>query len=469
MMYSTERNDVGKDDNGLNHRPTVAGGGRQVHPPQHRLHHHQQQRSLQAAPNWLVAVELPSQPARAGPSLQLQHRPPPRLAGTTESLLSGDLSPEEHQNAEIQARCDAIAMGTTTGPLLAGKFSHEEQQNAEIQARCDAVSMGTTTGPLLAGPPSQLRHMVEAPSFRSYSHAGGLMNAGPDFDVMGNLSQISRQHVDDQFDTSASHCPAWQSAPPRQSPPLLTPGLSRLISDQDFVRNRSLMNAILSSAQTSGSGPMLRQQFPSGGTSGTNQHNDLTEEDAPVGIREVMPQPSLLPAGKHGLTDELTSQEREHLRNRPFPCVLYLGELDDEALNPYQCYLRKHLELFEADEEDNRIGTRQGRTAPVKIGQVGLRCRHCGDAKVAPTTKGAAYYSQYIENLYQLAQNMSKVHLSQRCKYIPEEDRRQLSILRDSSRRANGGKVYWTTRIRELGVYEDPPVLRAKGHPRSPL
>jgi hypothetical protein len=48
-----------------------------------------------------------------------------------------------------------------------------------------------------------------------------------------------------------------------------------------------------------------------------------------------------------------------------FPAVLY-SPADEDKLTNYQCLLRKQLELFEADVDDVRCSTRQGRTAPIR-------------------------------------------------------------------------------------------------------
>jgi len=149
-----------------------------------------------------------------------------------------------------------------------------------------------------------------------------------------------------------------------------------------------------------------------------------------------------------------------------FPVVLY-QESDEHKLTAYQCLLRKQLELFEADEDDVRCSTRQGRTAPIKLGQVGLRCRHCAGVQLAARTKGAAYYSQTVEGIYQIAQNMSKVHLCERCYRIPRDVRRQLIVLRSDCRRAIGGKEYWSENIRTLGVYVEEGILRVKKAPKE--
>jgi hypothetical protein len=94
-------------------------------------------------------------------------------------------------------------------------------------------------------------------------------------------------------------------------------------------------------------------------------------------------------------------QDLPAARPGEFPAVMFC-EADEERLTSYQCLLRKQLELFEADEEDVRYSTRQGRTAPIKVGQVGVRCRHCSAPGMAAKTKGASYYSQTIEGVYQV-------------------------------------------------------------------
>jgi len=140
------------------------------------------------------------------------------------------------------------------------------------------------------------------------------------------------------------------------------------------------------------------------------------------------------------------------------PIVLYTED-DDAYLTPYQCLLRKQLELFEAGPEDVRSSSQQGRTTNIQVGQVGLRCRHCTGG-LASRTKGALYYSHSIDGVYQIGQNIGKVHLTERCYRIPDDIRRKLIALRSDSRRASSGKIYWSDRIRRLGVYEEGSILR---------
>eukprot|EP00534_Pseudo-nitzschia_fraudulenta_P018193 CAMPEP_0201261886 /NCGR_PEP_ID=MMETSP0853-20130426/5981_1 /ASSEMBLY_ACC=CAM_ASM_000640 /TAXON_ID=183588 /ORGANISM="Pseudo-nitzschia fraudulenta, Strain WWA7" /LENGTH=222 /DNA_ID=CAMNT_0047565011 /DNA_START=21 /DNA_END=689 /DNA_ORIENTATION=- len=145
-----------------------------------------------------------------------------------------------------------------------------------------------------------------------------------------------------------------------------------------------------------------------------------------------------------------------------FPRLLY-KETDDAILGEYQTMLRQQLELFEADGHDVINGTfRQGRTTPIRLGQIGLRCRHCAMAPLSVRTKGSVYFSQTIKGMYQIAQNMSKVHLCERCTRIPQDVKKRMVALRSRRHRASGGRAYWIRHLRELGIYEDGTVLRAR-------
>jgi hypothetical protein len=145
------------------------------------------------------------------------------------------------------------------------------------------------------------------------------------------------------------------------------------------------------------------------------------------------------------------------LTNRP-PVPVYL-DYDEQTLTGYQCLLRKQLELFEAGPDEVR-GSAQGRNTPISIGQVGIRCRHCASLPKAARNRGAVYYSKTIDGLYQVAQNMSKLHLCKTCHKIPEDSQRMLIKLHKVNNRASGGKEYWAEGLRVLGICEDGNILR---------
>jgi hypothetical protein len=145
------------------------------------------------------------------------------------------------------------------------------------------------------------------------------------------------------------------------------------------------------------------------------------------------------------------------LTNRPAMAIFM--DCDKEVLTPYQCLLREQIELFEAGSLDIR-GTAQGRNTPILLGQVGVRCRHCAALPQAARARGAVYYSQTIDGIYQVAQNMSKVHLIKRCHRVPPEVQSKLNAFRGDNQRASGGKDYWADGIRALGVFEIGRCLR---------
>jgi len=170
------------------------------------------------------------------------------------------------------------------------------------------------------------------------------------------------------------------------------------------------------------------------------------------------------PSGRSTKNDKNTKgNNRTSTANSQFPSVLYY-EADDDILGEYQTLLRQQLELFEADSHDVINGTfRQGRTTPIRLGQIGLRCKHCAKTPLSVRTKGSVYFSQTIKGMYQIGQNMSKVHLCERCTLLPPDIKKRMIALRSRRHRASGGRAYWIRHMRELGIYEDGTVLRA--HP----
>jgi hypothetical protein len=125
-------------------------------------------------------------------------------------------------------------------------------------------------------------------------------------------------------------------------------------------------------------------------------------------------------------------------RNRSH--MLYL-EMDDDNLSAYQCLVRKHIEIFEASEIDLRANA-QGRNKPICLGQVGIRCRHCGFRFSKERAKGAVYFPSQLSGLYQTAQNMANSHLIKDCFDFPEEVREDLVRLREKKSSVGGGSRY---------------------------
>ncbi|CAJ1957883.1 unnamed protein product [Cylindrotheca closterium] len=142
------------------------------------------------------------------------------------------------------------------------------------------------------------------------------------------------------------------------------------------------------------------------------------------------------------------------------PVTLYIP-CDDESLSPYQCLVRKNIELFEADMHDVE-GNAKGRNKPIVLGQVGIRCKHCSAIPSKNRGRGSKYYPAKLSGLYQAAQGMASGHLCSFCNQIPSALRNELMILREKKSSAGGGKKYWADGVRVLGVIEDEHGLRFK-------
>jgi hypothetical protein len=134
-------------------------------------------------------------------------------------------------------------------------------------------------------------------------------------------------------------------------------------------------------------------------------------------------------------------------------------DIDDFYLTEYQCLLRQQIELFEATISDVQASA-QGRNSPIKVGQVGIRCVHCKMLHVKCRARGAVYFPRSIDGIYQVAQNLTKIHLCSGCSRVPESLKKKLLDLSKVNKRASGGKRYWNERVRELGIYEDGKELR---------
>ena len=165
---------------------------------------------------------------------------------------------------------------------------------------------------------------------------------------------------------------------------------------------------------------------------------------------------SLLPAPLR----ESAAMEAPSIISKRKPITLYI-DYDDESLSPYQCLVRKHIELFEADR-DEVDGNAKGRNKPIVLGQVGIRCKHCSNIPAKNRGRGSKYYPAKLSGLYQAAQSMASGHLCNHCNQIPQALRSELLILREKKSSAGGGKKYWADGVRDLGVVEDEQGLRFK-------
>mmetsp|Transcript_14803 Transcript_14803/g.17821 ORF Transcript_14803/g.17821 Transcript_14803/m.17821 type:complete len:285 (-) Transcript_14803:200-1054(-) len=151
---------------------------------------------------------------------------------------------------------------------------------------------------------------------------------------------------------------------------------------------------------------------------------------------------------------EITSSNGEQGRT----ALLYIP-CDDDELSDYQCLIRKQIEVFEAQAEDVQSNA-QGRNKPIKLGQVGIRCKHCASCAPRNRLRGATYYPAKLNGLYQAAQNMASSHIVGNCEKIPSNLKQLLRNLKDRKSPAGGGKQYWADGAKVLGIHDNDGVLR---------
>jgi hypothetical protein len=127
---------------------------------------------------------------------------------------------------------------------------------------------------------------------------------------------------------------------------------------------------------------------------------------------------------------------------------------DKMVLSEYQCLLRRQIEIFETGP--NGVGVDvQGQVNAIRLGQVGIRCRHCASLTNKTRAIGGVYYSKTIRGLYQLAQNMARGHLEKNCKMVGAPICAKLAKLRQSSKKSGWGtNEYWSKRWWVMSVYE---------------
>jgi hypothetical protein len=139
--------------------------------------------------------------------------------------------------------------------------------------------------------------------------------------------------------------------------------------------------------------------------------------------------------------------------------ILYLDQ-DDESLSPYQCLVRKQIEVFQATELSLQDKS-QGRNRSIVLNQIGIRCRHCGRLPGKYRAKGAVFFPSRLDGLYQTAQNMANKHLLHDCREMPTAIREDLCRVRLTERGSKtrksaygGGRHYWADCLAVLGVVQ---------------
>jgi hypothetical protein len=131
-------------------------------------------------------------------------------------------------------------------------------------------------------------------------------------------------------------------------------------------------------------------------------------------------------------------------------------EGDEVSMSHYQCTLRRHIEFFAATEDDLKAKA-QGRNVKIRLGQVGIRCRHCGRVPPDERGRGSVYFPAKLASLYQAVQNISSNHFKDgACRNAPPGVVAEIDELRRTRPKHSGGlgKRYFSQSAASLGIVD---------------
>jgi hypothetical protein len=160
--------------------------------------------------------------------------------------------------------------------------------------------------------------------------------------------------------------------------------------------------------------------------------------------------------GAPGLPFAATSMTSTALEKSNLYLPKSLAHPNDELLlSSHQVLLRQQIEAFEATEEDAKT-TFRGRNRRIRVGQVGIRCRHCKNTPPFQRQPGSMYFPCSTAGIYQASQNMSSTHLQcGLCHAMPEQLRQQFAELIPTKMTGSmAGRPYWTNCAREMGLVD---------------
>jgi len=139
--------------------------------------------------------------------------------------------------------------------------------------------------------------------------------------------------------------------------------------------------------------------------------------------------------------------------------VLLAVPQDRNSLSDLDCFLRKQIEVFCANNSDIRDAMEY---VPVKPGQVGLRCLHC--AKSDEGARGdAVQYPHSVSGIFQAVGELNRLHLNDCPNLAPELKSAMAAMTADASL-SSVHQRYYVQAAGALGLFDsDEGGIRAGG------
>jgi hypothetical protein len=161
---------------------------------------------------------------------------------------------------------------------------------------------------------------------------------------------------------------------------------------------------------------------------------------------------------KYAFPDTAFDNRDSNGRAMNLPALLVMED-DQSQLSAYQTLLRYQIEVFRATEKDAATHQR-GRNKPIRVSQIGVRCRHCSRLPISERTRGSSYFPSSVAGVYQAGQNMNSAHfLRGGCVEMGEPLRRQFAALANIKSTSTGaGRAYWAAQAKTLGLEDNEEV-----------
>jgi hypothetical protein len=137
---------------------------------------------------------------------------------------------------------------------------------------------------------------------------------------------------------------------------------------------------------------------------------------------------------------------------------------DTGILTQFQVFLRQHIEVFVATDQDvtSRIRGPHKRNS---LASSGRRCRHCAHISATQCVCGAVFYPSSTKGVYQASQNMCSTHCGL-CPEMPESTKKKFAQLigtKTAKSSSAGGRAYWGRCARQMGFVDTDEGIFAVG------
>ena len=147
-------------------------------------------------------------------------------------------------------------------------------------------------------------------------------------------------------------------------------------------------------------------------------------------LSTTTPEPSHGVRESHQRTTNQIQTRSPSLGGVPMSCGT-----DVHFLSPLHCFVRRHVEFFEASQQDLAAPS-PGRKVRIQLGQVGLRCIHCARLPPKQRVKRALCYPQSVGGIYHAVSNMKFDHFGI-CPGLSLHDKLEFQRLRQAAGRSS--------------------------------